>query len=79
MFPKDFTKVITMSVGDATVRGMNTDWKATIDDTLRGLIVPKVEVKPGEYFDKTIYNSLRDERTKIFDNECAEEASRFKA
>ena len=79
MFPKDFTKVITMSVGDATVRGMDADWKATIDDTLRGLIVPKVEVEPGEYFDKTIYNSLRGERTKIFDNECAEEASRFKA
>lgn len=79
MFPKDFTKVITMSVGDAIVRGMDTDWKATIDDTLRDLIVPKVEVEPGEYFDKTIYNSLRGERTKIFDNECAEEASRFKA
>lgn len=79
MFPKDFTKVITMSAGDATVHGMDADWKASIDNTLRGLIVPKVEVKPGEYFDKVFNTYLVNERLKILDNECAEEASRFKA
>lgn len=79
MFPQDFSKVLTMSQEEAVARGMDTDWKNAIDITLNGLIVPKIEFKSGEYFDKAFSSYLTKEMDKLLQNETEDEASRFAA
>lgn len=79
MFPQDFSKVLTMSQEEAVARGMDPDWKNTIDTTLNGLIVPKIEFKSGEYFDKAFSSYLTKEMDKLLQNETEDEASRFAA
>lgn len=79
MFPQDFSKVLTMSQEEAVTRGMDPDWKNTIDTTLNGLIVPKIEFKSGEYFDKAFSSYLTKEMDKLLQNETEDEASRFAA
>ena len=79
MFPQDFSKVLTMSQEEAVARGMDPDWKNAIDTTLNGLIVPKIEFKSGEYFDKAFSSYLTKEMNKLFQNETEDEASRFAA
>lgn len=79
MFPQDFSKVLTMSQEEAVARGMDTDWKNAIDTTLNGLIVPKIEFKSGEYFDKAFSSYLTKEMDKLLQNETEDEASRFAA
>lgn len=79
MFPQDFSKVLTMSQEEAVARGMDPDWKNTIDTTLNGLIVPKIEFKSGEYFDKAFSSYLTKEMNKLLQNETEDEASRFAA
>lgn len=79
MFPQDFSKVLTMSQGEAVARGMDPDWKSAIDTTLNGLIVPKIEFKSGEYFDKAFSSYLTKEMDKLLQNETEDEASRFAA
>ena len=79
MFPQDFSKVLTMSQEEAVARGMDPDWKNTIDTTLNGLIVPKIEFKSGEYFDKAFNSYLTKEMDKLLQNETEDEASRFAA
>lgn len=79
MFPQDFSKVLTMSQEEAAVRGMDPDWKNAIDTTLNGLIVPKIEFKSGEYFDKAFSSYLTKEMDKLLQNETEDEASRFAA
>ena len=79
MFPQDFSKVLTMSQEEAVARGMDPDWKNTIDTTLNGLIVPKIEFKSGEYFDKVFSSYLTKEMDKLLQNETEDEASRFAA
>lgn len=79
MFPQDFSKVLTMSQEEAVARGMDSDWKNTIDTTLNGLIVPKIEFKSGEYFDKAFSFYLTKEMNKLLQNETEDEASRFAA
>ena len=58
---------------------MDPDWKNTIDTTLSGLIVPKIEFKSGEYFDKAFSSYLTKEMDKLLQNETEDEASRFAA
>lgn len=79
MFPQDFSKVLTMSQEEAVARGMDPDWKNAIDTTLNGLIVPKIEFKSGEYFDKAFSSYLTKEMDKLLQNETEDEASRFAA
>ena len=79
MFPQDFSKVLTMSQEEANARGMDPDWKNSIDTTLNGLIVPKIEFKSGEYFDKAFSSYLTKEMDKLLQNETEDEASRFAA
>lgn len=79
MFPQDFSKVLTISQEEAVARGMDPDWKNTIDTTLNGLIVPKIEFKSGEYFDKAFSSYLTKEMNKLLQNETEDEASRFAA
>lgn len=79
MFPQDFSKVLTMSQEEAIARGMDPDWKNAIDATLNGLIVPKIEFKSGEYFDKAFSSYLIKEMDKLLQNETEDEASRFAA
>lgn len=79
MFPQDFSKVLTMSQEEAVARGMDPDWKNTIDTALNGLIVPKIEFKSGEYFDKAFSSYLTKEMDKLLQNETEDEASRFAA
>ena len=79
MFPQDFSKVLTMSQEEAIARGMDPDWKNAIDTTLNGLIVPKIEFKSGEYFDKAFSSYLTKEMDKLLQNETEDEASRFAA
>lgn len=79
MFPQDFSKVLTMSQEEADARGMDPDWKNAIDTTLNGLIVPKIEFKSGEYFDKAFSSYLTKEMDKLLQNETEDEASRFAA
>lgn len=79
MFPQDFSKVLTMSQEEAAARGMDPDWKNAIDTTLNGLIVPKIEFKSGEYFDKAFNSYLTKEMDKLLQNETEDEASRFAA
>lgn len=79
MFPQDFSKVLTMSQEEANARGMDPDWKNAIDTTLNGLIVPKIEFKSGEYFDKAFSSYLTKEMDKLLQNETEDEASRFAA
>lgn len=79
MFPQDFNKVLTMSQEEAVARGMDPDWKNAIDTTLNGLIVPKIEFKSGEYFDKVFSSYLTKEMDKLLQNETEDEASRFAA
>ncbi len=79
MFPQDFSKVLTMSQEEAVTRGMDPDWKNTIDTALNGLIVPKIEFKSGEYFDKAFSSYLTKEMDKLLQNETEDEASRFAA
>lgn len=79
IFPQDFSKVLTMSQEEAVARGMDPDWKNTIDTTLNGLIVPKIEFKSGEYFDKAFSSYLTKEMDKLLQNETEDEASRFAA
>lgn len=79
MFPQDFSKVLTMSQEEAVARSMDTDWKNAIDTTLNGLIVPKIEFKSGEYFDKAFSSYLTKEMDKLLQNETEDEASRFAA
>ena len=79
MFPQDFSKVLTMSQEEAVARGMDPDWKNTIDTTLNSLIVPKIEFKSGEYFDKAFSSYLTKEMDKLLQNETEDEASRFAA
>lgn len=79
MFPQDFSKVLTMSQEEAVARGMDPNWKNTIDTTLNGLIVPKIEFKSGEYFDKAFSSYLTKEMDKLLQNETEDEASRFAA
>lgn len=79
MFPQDFSKVLTMSQEEAVARGMDPDWKNTIDTTLNGLVVPKIEFKSGEYFDKAFSSYLTKEMDKLLQNETEDEASRFAA
>lgn len=79
MFPQDFSKVLTMSQEEAVTRGMDPDWKNAIDTTLNGLIVPKIEFKSGEYFDKAFSSYLTKEMDKLLQNETEDEASRFAA
>lgn len=79
MFPQDFSKVLTMSQEEAIARGMDPDWKNAIDATLNGLIVPKIEFKSGEYFDKAFSSYLTKEMDKLLQNETEDEASRFAA
>ena len=79
MFPQDFSKVLTMSQEEAVARGMDPDWKNTIDTALNGLIVPKIEFKSGEYFDKAFNSYLTKEMDKLLQNETEDEASRFAA
>lgn len=79
MFPQDFSKVLTMSQEEAVARSMDPDWKNTIDTTLNGLIVPKIEFKSGEYFDKAFSSYLTKEMDKLLQNETEDEASRFAA
>lgn len=79
MFPQDFSKVLTMSQEEANARGLDPDWKNAIDTTLNGLIVPKIEFKSGEYFDKAFSSYLTKEMDKLLQNETEDEASRFAA
>lgn len=79
MFPQDFSKALTMSQEEAVARGIDPDWKNTIDTTLNGLIVPKIEFKSGEYFDKAFSSYLTKEMDKLLQNETEDEASRFAA
>jgi hypothetical protein len=59
---------------------MDPDWKNTIDTALNGLIVPKIEFKSGEYFDKAFSSYLiTKEMGKLLQNETEDEASRFAA
>ena len=78
-FPTDFKKAFVMSADEAVSRGMDADWKASVDESLNRLVVPKIEAKQGEYFDKMANSYLSKEFDQLLENELADEASRFTA
>lgn len=78
-FPTDFKKAFVMSDEEAISRGMDADWKVSVNEGLNRLIVPKIEAKSGEYFDKMASSYLSKEFDQLLENELADEASRFTA